>query len=147
MSLAAKLHKHYFCAAMQNIYPHNFEAKIGFDRIRELLHNRCISTMGSEWVDEMQFQTDFENLQSQLGEVDEFCRIIREFDSFPAVHYFDLREALQKIRIEGRFLEPGELFDLKRSLEAVRAVVNFFSKQEETIFPPAPPFADAMARR
>lgn len=135
MSLAAKLHKHYFCAAMQNIYPHNFEAKIGFDRIRELLHNRCISTMGSEWVDEMQFQTDFENLQSQLGEVDEFCRIIREFDSFPAVHYFDLREALQKIRIEGRFLEPGELFDLKRSLEAVRAVVNFFSKQEETIFP------------
>lgn len=120
---------------MQNIYPHNFEIKVGFDRIREMLHARCISTMGSEWVDQMQFQTDFENLQSQLGEVEEFCRIVREFDSFPAMHYFDLREALQKIRIEGRFLEPSELFDLKRSLEAVRAIVNFFARQEQEIFP------------
>ncbi|HPF50996.1 MAG TPA: Smr/MutS family protein [Draconibacterium sp.] len=120
---------------MNNVYPHNFEVKIGFDRIREMLHARCISSMGSEWVDEMGFQTDFENLQSQLGEVEEFCRIVREFDSFPAAHYFDLREALQKIRIEGRFLEPSELFDLKRSLEAVRAVVNFFSKQDEEVFP------------
>ena len=120
---------------MQNIYPHNFESKIGFDRIREMLHARCISTMGSEWVDQMQFQSDFENLRAQLGEVEEFCRIVREFDSFPAGHYYDLRSALQKIRIEGRFLEPDELFDLKRSLEAVRAIVNFFSKQEESVFP------------
>jgi len=120
---------------MQNIYPHNFETKIGFDRIREMLHAKCISSMGSEWVDEMHFQTNFKLLQSQLGEVEEFCRIVREYDNFPAVHYFDLREALQKIRIEGRFLEPSELFDLKRSLEAVRAVVTFFAKQEDEVFP------------
>ena len=120
---------------MQNIYPHNFEAKIGFDRIREMLHAKCISTMGSEWVDEMHFQTDFKNLQSQLGEVEEFCRIVREFDSFPAGHYYDLRSALNKIKIEGRFLEPAELFDLKRSLEAVRSIVTFFSKQNDEVFP------------
>ncbi len=120
---------------MQNIYPHNFEAKIGFDRIRELLNARCISTMGNEWVDEMQFQTSFETIDAQLGEVEEFCRIVREFDNFPSGHFYDLRSALQKIRIEGRFLEPAELFDLKRSLEAVRAIINFFAKQEEEIFP------------
>lgn len=120
---------------MQNIYPHNFEVKIGFDRIRLMLNNKCISTMGNEWVEEMQFQTSHENLSLQLGLVDEFCRIVKEFDTFPATHFYDLREALQKIRIEGRFLEPTELFDLKRSLEAVRAIVNFFNKQEEEIFP------------
>ncbi len=120
---------------MQNIYPHNFEAKIGFDRIREMLSNKCISTMGHEWMEEMQFQTSFEAISQQLDEVDEFCRIIREFDNFPATHFFDLREALKKIRLEGRFLEPTELFDLKRSLESVRAIVNFFAKQEEEVFP------------
>ncbi|WP_297091305.1 Smr/MutS family protein [uncultured Draconibacterium sp.] len=120
---------------MQNIYPHNFEVKIGFDRIRELLNNKCISTMGSEWVAEMQFQTSHETILQQLNEVDEFCRIVREFDSFPATHFYDLRDALQKIRLEGRFLEPAELFDLKRSLESVRAIVNFFNKQDEEVFP------------
>jgi len=120
---------------MQNIYPHNFEAKIGFDRIREMLSGKCISTMGNEWVDEMQFQTSFEVISQQLNEVDEFCRIIREFDNFPATHFYDLRESLRKIRLEGRFLEPAEMFDLKRSLESVRAIVNFFAKQEDGVFP------------
>jgi DNA mismatch repair protein MutS2 len=120
---------------MQKFYPDNFESKIGFDRIREMLHEKCLSNMGLEWVDEMQFQQEFENIETQLGEVDEFCRIVREFDNFPSNHFYDLRKALQKIRMEGRFLEPTELFDLKRSLESVRAIVFFFNKQEEEIFP------------
>jgi len=120
---------------MQNIYPHNFEAKIGFDRIRKMLYNKCISPMGCEWVDKMQFQTLYATILQQLNETDEFCHIVREFDNFPASHFYDLREALQKIRLEGRFLEPAELFDLKRSLESVRSIVNFFNKQEEEIFP------------
>ena len=120
---------------MTYIYPNNFEAKIGFDRIREMLSNKCISTMGKEWVEEMQFMTSHEAIALQLGLTEEFCRIVREHDNFPAGHFYDLREALQKIRIEGRFLEPVELFDLKRSLEAVRSIVNFFAKQEEEVFP------------
>lgn len=120
---------------MQKFYPDNFELKIGFDRIREMLHNFCLSNMGHEWVEVVQLQDDFGNISAQLGETDEFCRIVREFDNFPSSHFFDLREALQKISIEGRFLEPEELFDLKRSLESVRAIVAFFNKQEESVFP------------
>jgi len=120
---------------MHKFYPENFESKIGFDRIREMLHEKCLSNMGLEWVDEMQFQLNFESIENQLGEVDEFCRIVREFDNFPSSHFYDLREALKKIRIEGRFLETSELFDLKRSLESVRAIVFFFNKQEEEVFP------------
>jgi DNA mismatch repair protein MutS2 len=120
---------------MQNIYPQHFEEKVGFDRIRTMLHNKCLSTMGEEWIDAMHFQDNFETLSLQLGEVNEFCRIIREVENFPSAHFYDLRSALQKIRIEGRFLEPAELFDLKRSLESLRAIVLFFSKQEENIFP------------
>ncbi|MCA1759420.1 MAG: endonuclease MutS2, partial [Bacteroidales bacterium] len=120
---------------MQNIYPPHFEEKVGFDRIRTMLHNKCLSPMGSEWVDTMHFQHDFETISQQLGEVNEFCRIIREVENFPSSHFYDLRSALQKIKIEGRFLEAEELFDLKRSLESVRAIVQFFKKQEEDIFP------------
>jgi DNA mismatch repair protein MutS2 len=120
---------------MQNIYPQHFEEKVGFDRIRAMLHNKCLSPMGSEWVDAMHFQDDFETIARQLGEVNEFCRIIREVENFPSSHYYDLRNALQKIKIEGRFLEAEELFDLKRSLESVRAIVQFFKKQEDHVFP------------
>ena len=120
---------------MQKIYPENFEQKIGFDRIRELLHQKCLSNMGLEWINEMHFQDSYETINIQLGEAYEFCRIVREFDNFPSSHFFDLRSALQKIKTEGRFLEETELFDLKRSLESVRAIVTFFNKQDQETFP------------
>lgn len=120
---------------MAGVYPENFEQKIGFDRIREMLHAKCLSKMGSEWVDEISFQQNFEFIDTQLGETNEFCRIIREIDNFPSSHFFDLRSALQKIKIEGRFLEEMELFELKLSLESVRAIVNFFNKQDDEVFP------------
>jgi DNA mismatch repair protein MutS2 len=118
-----------------HIYPVHFEEKTGFDRIRNMLLGKCLSTMGKEWVEEMQFRHSFEVISAELGEVEEFCRIVREMDTFPASHFYDLRNALNKIKLEGRFLEPEELFDLKRSLESVRAIVQFFKKQEEGVFP------------
>lgn len=100
-----------------------------------MLLNRCLSTMGKEWVDEMHFGNQYEAISIQLGEVNEFCRIVKEVENFPANHYYDLRNALNKIKLEGRYLEPEELYDLKRSLESVRAIVQFFHKQEDSIFP------------
>jgi DNA mismatch repair protein MutS2 len=98
---------------MEGIYPSNFENKVGFDRIREMIKSHCISSLGEEQVDEMTFETSFEMIKSRLGETDEFLRIIREFPQFPSNHYFDIRNALNNIRLEGRFIEVEELFDLK----------------------------------
>ncbi len=120
---------------MQYIYPEHFEEKVGFDRIRTMLFSRCLSTMGKEWTEEMQFVNQFEVITNRLGEVNEFVRIVREVENFPSSHFYDLRSALNKIKVEGRFLEPEELFDLKRSLESVRAIVLFFKKQEDNVFP------------
>ena len=120
---------------MQYIYPEHFEEKIGFDRIRSMLFNKCLSPMGKEWAEDMHFGIQFDVIERQLGEVNEFVRIIREVENFPASHFYDLRSALNKIKLEGRFLEPEELFDLKRSLETLRAIVMFFKKQEDEVFP------------
>ena len=111
---------------MKSIYPDNFESKIGFDRIRELLKNKCLSGLGEELVDEMMFQDSFHMVSNQLSETNEFLRILREYPNFPVSYYFDVREPLERIRLEGRFLEVEELFDLKRALETLRAIVAFF---------------------
>ena len=42
------------------IYPHNFEIKIGFTEIRRLLRGECLSTLGSERVDQIAFSDDAE---------------------------------------------------------------------------------------
>jgi DNA mismatch repair protein MutS2 len=120
---------------MTLVYPENFESKIGFDKIRELLKGRCLSSLGQELVDEIRFTNKFEQLNEGLSLVGEFVLIIREIENFPTSYYFDLRDALNKIRIEGRFLELDELFDLKRSLDTISGIVRFIKQTKEDQFP------------
>src|SRR5665648_67154 len=120
---------------MSLVYPENFESKIGFDKIRELLQGRCLCTLGKELVDEIRFNSNFEQMKEDLSLVSEFVSIIQEMENFPTSYYFDLREALAKIRIEGRFLEVQEVFDLKRSLETISGIVRFLKQTKEGQLP------------
>ena len=120
---------------MQETYPSNFEAKIGFDRIRELLIKKCLSNLGKEWVEELTFSTDYDAISRMTRETEEFVQVIQETENFPVSFYFDLRESLKKARVEGTFLEAFELFDLKRSLDTFRSILNFFQNQEEDEYP------------
>lgn len=114
------------------IYPKNFEQKIGFTEIRTLLRERCLSPLGKERVDEMSFSTDAEQINTWMEEIREFRRIQEGQDDFPLDNFFDVRESVSRIRLEGTHMEVEELFDLKRSLETIIAIVSFLSRGEET---------------
>ena len=107
------------------IYPNNFEQKIGFDQIRHILRERCLSTLGKDRIEDMHFVTVPDEVNRQLDEVTEFVRIIQEEDSFPNQYFFDVRPALHRATIEGLYMDEGELFDLRRSLETISQIVAF----------------------
>ena len=123
------------------IYPQNFEQKIGFDSIRHLLKEKCLSTLGQERVDEMNFSESFKDINEWLEQVMEFMRIIQEEDSFPDQYFFDVRPSLKRIRVEGMYLDEQELFDLRRSLETIRDIIHFLTltpndeEQENSPYP------------
>lgn len=112
------------------VYPENFEHKIKFDRIRQLVGNYCLSDMGREMVAEMAFTDNPAVIREALDEVAEFIAILREED-FPGDHFKDARPFLNKIRIEGLFLEIAEMVALKQSLESLNAIVRFFNGKTE----------------
>jgi DNA mismatch repair protein MutS2 len=117
------------------IYPENFENKIGFDKVRELLVNRCLSDLGKERVADCRFSTDPVLVEKMIDETIEFQKIIREEFNFPTGYFIDMRPVLRKSKIQGTFLEVFELFDLKRSLETLRSIVSFFREKEQETFP------------
>lgn len=113
------------------IYPQNFEQKIGFDQIRQLLKGKCLSTLGEERVSDMDFSQHHKEVVEKLNQVTEFVHIIQEEDNFPDQFFFDVRPSLKKVRIEGMYLDEQELFDLRRSLETIRDIVRFLNRNEE----------------
>jgi len=117
------------------IYPENFETKIGFDRIRQLVSENCLSDMGREKVDRITFSNDHELIGFNLAAVWEFQNILRFEDYFPSEHYYNISLSLNKIRIQGSFPEVFEVFDLKRSVTTVKEVISFFRKKDEKDYP------------
>ena len=120
----------YLCSV---IYPNNFEHKLGFDEIRRLLKERCLSTLGKERVDEITFSADAAVVNEQLEQVREFRRLKQESDDFPMQYFFDVREAVSRIRLEGTHLEEEEVWDLRRSLETIASMVRYLREAEEDI--------------
>ena len=113
------------------IYPQNFEQKIGFDQIRQLLKIKCLSTLGEERVDQMDFSDDYNEINRRLVQVTEFVRITQEEDDFPNQYFFDVRPSLKRIRVEGMYMDEQELFDLRRSLETIRDIVRFLQQTDD----------------
>ena len=110
------------------IYPDNFEHKIGFDEVRTLLKGRCISSLGAEWVDRLAFMPGYADVQRALTEADEFRRFMEEEEDVYEENFFDVRQALARVRPERTYMEEIELFDLKRSLATVGALTAFLRR-------------------
>ena len=113
------------------IYPNNFENKIGFDEIRTLLRERCLSTLGKEMVDAISITNDAETINEWMRQVREFRKLQDEADDFPLQYFFDVRESVSRLRLEGTHLEENELFDLRRSLETICNIVRFLNRTED----------------
>ncbi|MBO4590397.1 MAG: Smr/MutS family protein [Bacteroidaceae bacterium] len=106
------------------IYPINYEQKVGFNRVREQVSERCLSAMGCEQVEKMRFVADYDTLTKLLDQTAEMTRLLREEpDSLPAQFYFDVREALKRAIVEGVYMSEDDLFDLRRSLGTINEVV------------------------
>ncbi len=109
-------------------YPNNFETKIGFDEVRHLLREKCLSTLGKEKVNELRASTNAEVINRWLREVHEFRIIQESIDEFPLHYFFDLRESVARIRLEGTHLDENEIFDLRRSLQTISDIVRYLNR-------------------
>ncbi len=118
------------------LYPEHIEQKIDFITIRQLLKDKCISTLGKEKVDDICFSSDYKEILRLLNQTNEMLHIITTgSEELPLGDFYDIREALLRIRVEGLYLDELEVFNLRCSLEAVRRLVNFITKYDPEEYP------------
>ncbi len=113
------------------IYPDNFEQKIGFDSIRTLIAEACVSDMGREYVTKIRFSSNPSVIDKMLLQTTEFIQILETERAFPTHDYIDLRPELSRLKIPGTYLSQEALFDLKGSLFTLQNILAFFKKTEE----------------
>lgn len=118
------------------LYPHNFEQKTGFDKIRHILKEHCISTLGKERIEKMHFSSHYTQIKQWLQRTDEITRLLNdEKNEMPIQHFIDIRTTLNKTKVAGTYLSEKEIFDIRRTLESVKLIQHFISQKDPTQYP------------
>ena len=118
------------------IYPENIEQKIDFQVIRDGLKGCCMSILGKERVDAMQWLTHFSAVSTLLARVREMMTLLSDPAlAFPHGEIYDLREALSRIRIEGLYMDEAELFSLRKMLDYAAQLERFFATLDKAKYP------------
>jgi DNA mismatch repair protein MutS2 len=113
------------------IYPDDFEQKLSFDQIRAKLKSYCLSPAGVGWVDQMRFSSNAEFIAVLLKQNLEFRQILEKGENFPSRHYFDGKEWLQKISLEGNWLEAEDFLNISYSLQTILDCRKFLLANRE----------------
>ena len=117
------------------IYPENFEHKVGFDKIKELVKKKCISDLGTKKIDQVKCSDNLQLIRTLLGEIHEFQIINREESDFPMGHFTDVTSILQKMKVAGNYPEIREVFQLRSVIDSVRSILHFFREGNKEKYP------------
>lgn len=112
------------------IYPANFEQKIGFDRLREQVAALCTMRAARGKLAEETFSASAREIGRRLELADQMRLLLDMEHDFPGGEYPDVDHVVAKLRVEGTFLDVGEVVTLHRALSLVGSVVAFILARE-----------------
>ncbi|KQC01224.1 endonuclease MutS2 [Pedobacter sp. Hv1] len=116
------------------LYPENCQERLGFNEVRQMVHQHCLSTMGQALVNKMQVMTKYDQINKFLRQTHEFKSILENQEPLQISTFFDIKALADKIRVEGTYLMEEELFQIYASLQTVFSVIRFFDERKE-IYP------------
>ena len=110
------------------------EAKLGFDRIREMVAARTMTAYADARVRSEHFCTRPDEIRRRLQLTDEMRLVVMFEENFPMAGYIDCRDFLEPLEKAGS-IDLLSLGKLKTLLETTRKLTNFFAGVKDGVYP------------
>ncbi len=111
------------------------EQKLGFDRVRSIITNRCSTTYAAGRAATEHFSTDEREIRKRLLLTDEMRLIMMFEDSFPTSGLIDCLDFLKPLERESSAIDLISLRKLKTMLETLSKVIRFFDNMKDGLYP------------
>lgn len=115
------------------IYPLDFEARIGFDKIRAQVAALLHTGSAAELLNEVGFSSDFQIVKQLTGLTHEMVTILSLENDFPQSGFKDINHFLSRVRIQGTYLETSHITELAAALEMLSELARFFASRTESV--------------
>jgi len=111
------------------------EQKIGFDRVRQIISDRCSTAYAAERTATENFSTNPSHIRKRLLLTDEMRLIMMFEDSFPSGGFIDCIDFLKPLERSSSAIDLISLRKLKTMLETLRKVTAFFEGIKDGVYP------------
>ena len=111
------------------------ENKLGFDKIRKMIADRCLTDYAASRVAGEAFSTDPDIIRRRLALTDEMRLILMFEENFPTTGYIDAIPFLSALEREGSCIDVLSLGKLKTVLDTLRRILHFFNSIKDGIYP------------
>ena len=111
------------------------EAKLGFNKIRRIISDRCLTDYAADRVEKEEFSTDRGVIGTRLALTDEMRLIMMFEDSFPTTGYIDAAPFLEPLLKAGSSIDTLSLGKLKTATDTVRKILHFFGGIKDGVYP------------
>lgn len=117
------------------IYPSNFEQRVGFDKIRADIAERCSMMSARELILAENFSRSRREVEERLSLADEMRLLLQMESGVEIGEQEDLSHIVDKIRVEGSYLLAKECATLSRSLASAATIVGFILSRRRESYP------------
>ena len=111
------------------------EQKIGFDRIRQIISDKCSTTYAAERTASERFTNKASEIRKRLVLTDEMRLIMMFEDGFPSGGFIDCIDFLKPLERSSSAIDLVSLRKLRTMLDTLRKVVGFFDGMKDEVYP------------
>jgi len=111
------------------------ESKLGFDKIRRAISERCMTEYAADRVENENFCTDEKIIRDRLALCDEMRLVLMFEENFPSTGYIDTIALLEPLAKEGWNIDTLGMGKLKTMLDTTRKITAFFASIKDSIYP------------
>ena len=111
------------------------EAKLGFDKIRKTISDRCMTDYAAEKVAGEEFSADASVIGRRLKLTDEMRLVMMFEENFPSTGYIDAIPFLSALEKPGSCIDVLSLGKLKTATDTIRRILHFFESIKDEVYP------------
>jgi DNA mismatch repair protein MutS2 len=116
------------------VYPDSALMQLEFDKIKELLHQKCRTEYAKSKAADLRIHTRKDFIDRELKQAHEFRQLVQNTIYFPNDHVLNLAKDLQLLGIEGSLLSGEQLVDIRKLAESIEKIFRWFDAERREAY-------------
>ena len=119
---------------MIRYFPESALGQLEFDKIRDLLAEKCKSAYAREKASSLRIHTRLEFIQIELQRASEFKSLLEQGQYFPSEDSLNLSHEIKLLGLSGAVLSADQFLQIRKLAEAIRQIFHWFDRERRLAY-------------